>query len=199
LQFAVNHLGHFALATGLHDALAEADGARVVSVASSGHGNADIDFDDLFFDRRTYDPGIAYGQSKTAQILFAVEADRRWASDGIRANALMPGGIWTNLQRHWDRDTLADMKAQMAAQENSIMKTPEQVAATSVLLAASPLLDGIGGRYFDDCNQAPIVHDIIDGLHGVRAYALDQTRARQLWVKSSDLLESVGSWPRTIG
>lgn len=191
LQFAVNHLGHFALATGLHPALAAANGARVVSVASSGHGNADIDFDDLFFDRRTYDPGIAYGQSKTAQILFAVEADRRWARDGITANALMPGGIWTNLQRHWDPHTLASMKEQMAAQESSNMKTTEQGAATSVLLAASPLLDGIGGRYFDDCNQAPIVDAIIDGLHGVRAYALDPHRARQLWQTSTDLLATV--------
>jgi len=190
LQFAVNHLGHFALATGLHPALVAANGARVVSVASSGHGNADIDFDDLFFDRRPYDAGIAYGQSKTGQILFAVEADRRWAADGIRVNALMPGGIWTNLQRHWDPDTLAGMKEQMAGQENSIMKTPEQGAATSVLLAASPLLMGIGGRYFDDCNQAPVVDDIIDGLHGVCAYALDPQRARQLWETSTNLLET---------
>lgn len=188
LQFAVNHLGHFALATGFHPALAAANGARVVSLASSGHGNADIDFDDLFFHRRTYNPGVAYGQSKTAQILFAVEADRRWAHDGINANALMPGGVWTNLQRHWDPNSLASMKEQMAAHEHSIMKTPEQGAATSVLLAASPLLNGVGGRYFDDCNQAPIVDEIIDGLHGVRAYALDPHRAQQLWQTSTDLL-----------
>lgn len=189
LQFAVNHLGHFALATGLHDALAAAGGARIVSVASSGHGNADIDFDDLFFDRRTYDPGIAYGQSKTAQILFAVEATRRWADDGITANALMPGGIWTNLQRHWDPAVLARMKEQMATIRNTPMKTPAQGAATSVLLAASPLLEGVGGRYFDDCNESPIVDEIIDGLHGVRAYALDPTRARLLWQTSFDLIE----------
>jgi len=193
LQLAVNHLGHFALATGLHACLAAADGARVVSVASSGHGNADIDFDDLHFGRRTYDPGVAYGQSKTAQVLFAVEADRQWKNDGIRANALMPGGIWTNLQRHWDPGTLAGMKEQMAAQENSIMKTPEQGAATSVLLAASPLLDGIGGRYFDDCNEAPIVDEIIDGLHGVRSYALDPQRAQQLWQTSTDLVNTARS------
>ena len=189
LQFAVNHLGHFALATGLHAALAAAGGARIVSVASSGHGNADIDFDDLFFERRPYDPGIAYGQSKTAQILFAVEATRRWADDGITANALMPGGIWTNLQRHWDPDALAHMKEQIAAMQNTQMKTPEQGAATSVLLATSPLLEGVGGRYFDDCNESPIVDTIIDGLHGVRAYALDPARARRLWQTSLDLIE----------
>lgn len=188
LQFAINHLGHFALATGLHTSLTAAGDARIVSVASSGHGNADIDFDDLFFAERPYDPGIAYGQSKTAQILFAVEASRRWKRDGITANALMPGGIWTNLQRHWPPDTLAAMKQQMAAGAHRTMKTPEQGAATAVMLATSPLLGGVGGRYFDDCNEAPIVDEIIDGLHGVRAYALDPARARQLWTTSINLL-----------
>ncbi len=100
-QLGTNHLGHFALATGLHPALAAAGRARIVSVSSSGHAASPVVFDDLFFERRDYDPGLAYGQSKTANSLFAVEATRRWADDGITANALMPGGIWTPLQRHW--------------------------------------------------------------------------------------------------
>ena len=141
LQFATNHLGHFALALGLHDALAADGDARIVSVSSSGHGNSPVVFDDLFFDRRPYDPGLAYGQSKTAQVLFAVEATRRWAGDGITANALMPGGIWTNLQRHWEPEAVAAAKASTAA-AGWTANTPEQGAARSVLLAVSPLLEG---------------------------------------------------------
>ena len=187
LQFATNHMGHFALALGLHDALAADGSARIVSVSSSGHGNSPVVFDDLFFDRRPYDAGQAYGQSKTAQVLFAVEATRRWAGDGITANALMPGGIWTNLQRHWDPDVLADTKEAVAA-SGMAMKTPEQGAATSVLLATSPLLEGVGGRYFEDCHEAEVVPEIIDGISGVRAYALDPDAARRLWDVSLDLL-----------
>lgn len=143
LQFATNHLGHLALALHLHRALAAAHGARIVSVSSSGHGNSDIVYGDLFFDRRPYDAGQAYGQSKTANVLFAVEATRRWAEDGITANALMPGGIWTNLQRHWDPDVLAAVKAQSAA-AGFTGKTPAQGAATSVFAATSPPARGRG-------------------------------------------------------
>ena len=189
LQFATNHLGHFALAVGLHEALAADGAARIVSVSSSGHGNSPVVFADLFYDRRPYDPGGAYGQSKTAQVLFAVEATRRWAADGITANACMPGGIWTNLQRHWDPAALAAAKASTAA-AGWTAKTPEQGAATTVLLATSPLLAGIGGRYFDDCQQAEVVPQIIDGLHGVRDYALDPAAATRLWDTSVALLDA---------
>lgn len=188
-QFATNHMGHFALALGLHDALAADGAARVVVVSSSGHGSSPVRFDDLFFDRDPYDPAIAYGQSKTANVLFAVEATRRWAGDGITANALMPGGIWTNLQRHWDPERLAAIRAQGAA-SGGLVKTTEQGAATSVLLATSPLLEGIGGRYFDDCQEAEVVPAIVDGSHGVRGYALDPAAAERLWEVSVELLES---------
>src|SRR5579859_1310837 len=100
MQFATNHLGHFALATGLHRALAAAGGARIVSVSSTGHLNSPVVFDDIHYREREYDPWTAYGQSKTANVLFAVEATKRWAGDGIYVNALMPGGIRTNLQRY---------------------------------------------------------------------------------------------------
>src|SRR5262249_57752741 len=112
LQFATNHLGHFALATGLHRALAEAGGARVVSVSSSAHLRSPVVFEDIHFTEREYEPWAAYGQSKTANVLFAVEATKRWASDGITVNALMPGGIRTNLQRYVTDDELARLRAQ---------------------------------------------------------------------------------------
>ncbi|HEV2796122.1 MAG TPA: oxidoreductase, partial [Nocardioides sp.] len=190
LQLATNHLGHFAMALGLHPALAAAEDAGIVSVSSSGHGNAGIDLADLFFDRRPYDPGVAYGQSKTANVLFAVEAHRRWGGDGITTNALMPGGVWTGLQQHWDPATLEAMKAQVAATDASGMgvKTPEQGAATSVLLAAWPDLEGSGGRYFEDCHEAEVVDQVADGLHGVCAHALDPVVAERLWEVSTELV-----------
>lgn len=188
LQFATNHLGHFALAHRLHGALTAAGNARIVSVSSSGHGMSDIVYEDLFFERRPYDAAEAYGQSKTANVLFAVEATRRWAGDGITANAVMPGGIWTNLQRHWDPDVLAATKKHAAA-SGLTTKTPEQGAATSVFAAVSPLLETIGGRYLEDCREAEVVPAITDGTHGVLAYALDHTNARQLWDVSLGLLQ----------
>ncbi len=189
LQFATNHMGHFALAAGLRDALAAAGSARVVSVSSSGHGNSPVVFDDLFFRKRPYDAGEAYGQSKTANVLFAVEASHRWAENNITVNACMPGGIFTNLQRHWDPEVLAATKAAAGASA----KSPEQGAATSVLLATSPLLEGIGGRYFEDCHEAEQVSRITDGVHGVVAWALDPQAAARLWDVSLALLESARS------
>ncbi|MGW4464082.1 SDR family NAD(P)-dependent oxidoreductase [Micromonospora sp. NPDC004704] len=186
MQFATNHLGHFALATGLHDALTAAGGARVVSVSSVGHVGGGINFDDLHFERRPYDPWVAYGQSKTANILFAVEGNRRWAADGILVNALNPGRIiGTNLMRHLPESA----KAPATLDSNSTgvsWKTPEQGAATSVLLAASPLIDGIGGRYFEDCNEAEPHQPEV--RRGVAAYALDPEDAARLWQVSTDTL-----------
>src|SRR3954468_1325092 len=179
LQFATNHLGHFALTRGLHDALAASGAARVVVVSSSGHLFSPVVFDDLHFRFRPYDPLLAYAQSKTAAILFAVGASARWAADGISANALNPGAIATNLQRHVGGKLVTPPERR---------KTPEQGAATSVLLATSPDLDGIGGRYFDDCNEAPTV-DHRDAVGtGVAYYALDPANAQRLWEVSEALL-----------
>ncbi|MDB5066275.1 MAG: short-chain dehydrogenase/reductase [Chloroflexi bacterium] len=112
MQFATNHLGHFALALGLHDALSAAGGARIVSLSSVGHRRSPVIFDDLNFACRPYDLGLAYGQSKTAHVLFAVEATRRWEGDGITANAVHPGTIaTTNLVRNLDPDVLAHLHA----------------------------------------------------------------------------------------
>ena len=189
-QFGTNHLGHFALATGLHAALAEAGDARVVAVSSSGHAASPVVFDDLFFERRPYDPGLAYGQSKTANALFAVEATRRWAGDGITANSLDPGGIWTPLQRHWSPQRRAAAQEQARRAEAAglfAMKTPAQGAATSVFLATSPLVAGTGGRYFQDCQEAAVV-DQLHGISGVLPHALDPEAARRLWEVSEELL-----------
>jgi NAD(P)-dependent dehydrogenase (short-subunit alcohol dehydrogenase family) len=187
LQFATNHLGHFALATGLHGALAAAHGARVVSVSSSAHRRSPVVFEDVHFRERAYEPWLAYGQSKTANVLFAVEATRRWADDGIFVNALMPGGIRTNLQRYISPEELDRMRAAASVSDFS-WKTPEQGAATSVLVATSPLLDGVGGRYFEDCDEAVSAADAPDGRHGVEAYALDPEAAARLWQVSLDTL-----------
>jgi NAD(P)-dependent dehydrogenase (short-subunit alcohol dehydrogenase family) len=186
LQFATNHLGHFALATGLHDALVRAGGARVVAVSSSAHLRSGVDFDDIHFRERAYEPWLAYGQSKTANVLFAVETARRWADDGITVNALHPGGIRTNLQRHVTEEDIQRLRA-AARVPATQWKTPEQGAATSVLLAASPLVDGVTGRYFEDCDQAE-PHQEGGPNRGVAAYALDPESAARLWRVSLETL-----------
>jgi NAD(P)-dependent dehydrogenase (short-subunit alcohol dehydrogenase family) len=183
MQFATNHLGHFALTVGLHVALAARGGARVVSVSSGGHLRSPVIFDDLDYAFRDYNPFSAYGQSKTANVLFAVEATRRWAADGITSNALMPGAIFdTRLGRHVDAGHAASAMKQLK------LKSIEQGAATSVLLAASPLLDGVGGRYFEDCNEARVVHRRGEpGAGGVAAYAVDPANAERLWDVSLEM------------
>jgi NAD(P)-dependent dehydrogenase (short-subunit alcohol dehydrogenase family) len=189
MQFATNHLGHFALALLLHDTLAAAGSARIVSVSSGGHLRSPVVFDDIDYAFRDYDPFGAYGQSKTANVLFGVEATRRWASDGIVANALMPGGIATPLQRHLPEHYAAQALDSFRA-AGTDFKSVEQGAATSVLLAASPLLDGIGGRYFEDCNEAVVVNRRGGpGQGGVAPYALDPANAERLWELSLKLIQ----------
>jgi NAD(P)-dependent dehydrogenase (short-subunit alcohol dehydrogenase family) len=183
MQFAVNHLGHFALATGLHDALAAADGARVVVVSSVGHVNGAVRFDDLDFTKEPYDPWLAYAQSKTANILFAVEAARRWAPDKVTVNALNPGRIRdTGLGRHLTAPPVSfDPSGKAGVSEKNI----PQGAATSVLLAASPLVEGVTGKYFEDCQEAvPFTPGV---RRGVAGYALDPASARRLWDVSVQL------------
>jgi NAD(P)-dependent dehydrogenase (short-subunit alcohol dehydrogenase family) len=183
MQFATNHLGHFALATGLHRALASAGAARIVSVSSSAHLGSGIVFDDIHFRVRPYEPWAAYAQSKTANVLFAVEGTSRWADDGIFVNALMPGAIRTGLQRYVSDEELDRMRAATGSREVS-WKTPQQGAATSVLLAVSPLLAGIGGRYFEDCNEA--LPNEPGTRRGVAAHALDPEAAARLWQVSAE-------------
>ncbi|MCW3057902.1 MAG: short-chain dehydrogenase/reductase [Solirubrobacterales bacterium] len=196
MQFATNHLGHFALALGLHDALADAGDARIVSLSSVGHRRSPVVFHDINFTSRPYDPGLAYGQSKTANVLFAVEATRRWSRDGICANAVHPGTIAsTSLNGHMGPDVLAHLRASApyadAFDASKVKyKTAQQGAATSVFVATSPQLDGIGGRYFEDCSQARVLDPDAPNTtsSGVAAYALDAVNANRLWEASLGLL-----------
>jgi NAD(P)-dependent dehydrogenase (short-subunit alcohol dehydrogenase family) len=197
MQFATNHLGHFALALGLHDALAAAGNARIVSLSSVGHRRSPVIFDDINFTSRPYDMGLAYGQSKTAIVLFAVEATRRWSIDGITANAVHPGTIAaTNLSRDLDPDVLAALGAsapyaETFARSKVRYKTIEQGAATSVFVATSRQLDGISGRYFEDCNEAQVLDPDAPNtsISGVAAYALDPDNADRLWDVSLRMLQ----------
>lgn len=179
LQFGTNFLGHFALTLWLQHALANAGGARVVSLSSVGHVFSPVIFDDLHFDFIPYTPVGAYGQSKTANALLAVDLTRRWKDEGVLANAVNPGAIATGLQKH-----TGGLKTPVERR-----KTPEQGASTSVLLAASPLLNGIGGLYFEDCNQAlRIARRPTDFSGGVADYALDPANAERLWDVSLNLI-----------
>lgn len=183
LQFATNYFGHFALTVGLMQALADAQGARVVSVSSSGHLLSPVIFDDQDFRFLPFDPLIAYGQSKTACVLLALEVTRRCGTRlGIWSNALNPGAIATNLQKH-----TGGLRTPEARR-----KSIEQGAATSVLLAASPYLHGHGGRYYEDCNEAAIVAQRSPDFTGVAAYALDQKNAMRLWDESFERLRHLG-------
>ena len=196
LQFATNHLGHFALALGLHDALAagaaERDGARIVSVSSRGHLASPVVFEDIHFAQRPYDPWSAYGQSKTANVLFAVEATRLWAGDGIVANAVMPGGIMTGLGRHVSEEVREAWTQQVRTGELTL-KTAQQGAATTLVAAVSPELAGTGGHYLEDGNEARAVpNDAEVGPTGgvVRQWALDPAAATRLWEVSLDMLQT---------
>src|SRR5271169_6857095 len=181
MQFATNHLGHFVLATGLHQWLAAASGARVVSVASIGHLFSPVVFDDLHYRFRPYDQWTSYGQSKSANVLFAVGGAQRWNDDGVAVNAVMPGNVAsTALARHMGADDLAAFGERTTLRLPPV-KTIEQGAATSVLLAASPDVEGVSGRYYEDCAEAKQISERADHTAGVAPYALDRDNADRLW------------------
>jgi NAD(P)-dependent dehydrogenase (short-subunit alcohol dehydrogenase family) len=149
-----------------------------------------IDFDDLHFERRDYDPQIAYAQSKTANSLFAVEATRLWASDGIVANAVNPGGVATGLQRNFTTEQKESLDAAEAAGVFTY-KTVEQGAATSIVAAVAPEFAHSGGHYLDDSQEAYTVPNdaaLAQHPHGVKEWALDPTTAKRLWTVSTNLL-----------
>jgi NAD(P)-dependent dehydrogenase (short-subunit alcohol dehydrogenase family) len=176
-QLAVNHVGHFQLFARLVPALRRAGGARVVALSSRGHVRSAFDFDDPNFERRSYDKMVAYGQAKTANVLFAVELDRRYQRDGIRAFALHPGAILeTDLARHYDPEEFKQVVER--ARRVSSFKTVEQGAATTVWCATSAQLDGRGGVYCENCDIAPVKSE---GDDGVRPYAIDPETAQRLW------------------
>ena len=183
-QFATNHLGHFALVNRLWPAFSP--GARVVSVSSRGHHYGPVRFDDLNFERG-YDKWLAYGQAKTANVLFAVQLDKLARERGVRAFALHPGRILTDLVRHLDRQELVDAgMVDETGQVTGSAKTPEEGAATQVWAATSPQLDGLGGVYLEDCDIAePAPAD--GGREGVKDYAVDPVLAERLWTVSAEL------------
>jgi NAD(P)-dependent dehydrogenase (short-subunit alcohol dehydrogenase family) len=179
-QLATNHVGHFQLTARLWPALVAAHGARVVSLSSRGHAKSGVDFDDPNFLHRPYDPMVAYAQSKTANVLFAVALDKRGAPHGVRAFAVHPGAILTDLVRFMTPDELAATLEQ-AKRHPAGFKTPAEGAATSVWCATSPDLTGKGGVYCEDSAIAPVVAADAPVAVGVRPWAVDPELAERLW------------------
>lgn len=187
LQFATNHLGHFVLANGLADLMKGREGARLVMLSSVAHMVSPVDFDDPDFTKRAYEKWTAYGQSKTANALFALGFNAHHAGDGVEAFSVHPGGIMTGLQRDMDE---AEMRAlgwiEADGSVNARFKSVEEGAATTVWAAVSPLLTRRGGAYCEDCNIAEPAQE--RGWSGVRAYAVDPDGAERLWTLSERLL-----------
>jgi NAD(P)-dependent dehydrogenase (short-subunit alcohol dehydrogenase family) len=189
-QFGTNHLGHFVLVNRIASLLKA--GSRLVNLASAGHRYADVDLEDPNFEHTPYEEFIAYGRSKTANVLFAVEFDRRHKTRGVRATAVHPGGIRTELSRHLTPDVLQKLIAEINASQPKgaapfSYKSIPQGAATSVWAACVADADTIGGRYCEDCHVAEIV--TTPGLRGgVQPYALDPQRAQALWQKSEEMV-----------
>ncbi|GAB3243414.1 SDR family NAD(P)-dependent oxidoreductase [Kineosporia babensis] len=188
-QFATNHLGHFALTALLWPALVRAEGARVISLSSWGHKASDIRWDDLQF-HNGYEKWQAYGQAKTANVLFARHLDKLGEPVGVRAFSVFPGGIRTPLQRHLpDREMVALGWIDEAGNDIYPWKTPDQGAATTVWAATSPQLDGMGGVYCEDVDVAAIADLGTEEGHarGVNPYAIDPVSAERLWTLSAGL------------
>jgi NAD(P)-dependent dehydrogenase (short-subunit alcohol dehydrogenase family) len=188
-QFGTNHLGHFVFVNRVAPLIS--DGGRVVILSSAAHRASDIDLGDPGFETTEYDPFKAYGRSKTANILFAVELDKRLRDRSIRAAALHPGGIMTELMRHTSPELLAQMAAQAKAgmdpakATRSQVKTIPQGAATTVWAAFVAPADAIGGRYCEDCHVGE-VEDV--AYEGVRSYAVDPVSAKALWAESEEMV-----------
>jgi NAD(P)-dependent dehydrogenase (short-subunit alcohol dehydrogenase family) len=193
-QFGTNHLGHFVLMNRIASLLKP--GSRLVNLSSAGHRFADVDLEDPNFDHTPYEEFVAYGRSKTANILFAVEFDRRHRGNGVRATAVHPGGIRTELSRHMTPEVTQKMIAQINAnnvgsgQPAFTYKAIPQGAATSVWAGLVADADAVGGRYCEDCHVAEITEGggVLSIRGGVRSYALDADRAKALWAKSEAMV-----------
>jgi NAD(P)-dependent dehydrogenase (short-subunit alcohol dehydrogenase family) len=193
VRFATNHLGHFLLARLLRAHMAER-GARLVVVSSAAHKGAPVRLDDLQWRTRPHQPGMAYAESKTANILFAQEATRRWNADGIFANAVLPGSALTGLQRfHGDELKRQIGLLQADGTPNPVLKTVAQAAATTMWAATAPELEGRGGLVLEDCAEAlPVVADT-HPWSGFDAHVADPETATRLWDHSIDLLRVLGA------
>jgi NAD(P)-dependent dehydrogenase (short-subunit alcohol dehydrogenase family) len=195
-QFGTNHLGHFVLVNRLADLIPS--GGRVVCVSSVGHQFGDLELTDPNFEHRPYDPITAYGGAKTAVNLFVVEFDRRHRARGVRAAAVHPGGILTELARHMGQELIQKMIARVMAETDTSSaqrgyKSVPQGAATTLWAAVTAPAELVGGRYCEDCGVAKLS---AQGA-GVRPYSLDPERARLLWVKSEELVRGAQTWRRT--
>ena len=194
MQFAVNQIGHFILTKGLLHLMQAADGARLVTLSSTGHKRSGIRWDDIHFNTSEYEKWTAYGQSKTASSLLAVEVDRRMKDSGVRAFGVHPGGIFTPLQRHLEREEIValgwtDEDGKPTERVAKMFKTPAQGASTTLWAATSPKLDGIGGVYCEDCD---IAENEKDGQNarfiGVNDWAIDSEEATRLWDETENML-----------
>jgi len=197
-QFGVNQIGHFLLTKGLMDSMKDVEGARFVSLSSSAHSLTGILWDDIHFENSPYDKWVAYGQSKTASSLIAIEFDRIMKDSGVRGYSVHPGGIMTPLQRHleseemvalgWMKEdgTLSDMAA-------AAFKTPTQGATTTLWAATNPMLKDIGGVFCEDCNVAVLKADVEDSMkryRGVADWAIDSDEATKLWEVTENMINS---------
>jgi NAD(P)-dependent dehydrogenase (short-subunit alcohol dehydrogenase family) len=190
-QFGTNHLGHFVLVNRIASLMKR--GFRLVNLSSAGHRYSDVDLDDPNFERTPYDPWAAYGRSNAANILFAVEFDRRHKADGVRATAVHPGGIQTELSRHIGEEGINQLVERInaatraAGEPDFKFKTIPQGAATSVWAGAVAAADDVGGRYCEDCHVAEIEPDAAKRA-GVKPYALNPETAKALWAKSEEMV-----------
>ena len=190
-QFGTNHLGHFVLVNRIASLMKP--GSRLVNLSSAGHRYSDVDVDDPNFERTPYDPWAAYGRSKTANILFAVEFDRRYKGEGIRATAVHPGGIHTELSRHIGEEGINQLIERVNAQTRAAgepdfkFKTIPQGAATTVWAGVVAPADEVGGHYGEDCRVAQIEPDATKRA-GVKPYALNPETAKALWAKSEEMV-----------
>jgi NAD(P)-dependent dehydrogenase (short-subunit alcohol dehydrogenase family) len=196
-QFGTNHLGHFVLVNRIASLLKA--GSRLVNLSSAGHRYADVDLDDPNFEHTPYEEFVAYGRSKTANVLFAVEFDRRHKARGVRATAVHPGGIRTELSRHLTKEALDKLIAQINASQPKgapafTYKSIPQGAATSVWAACVADAEAVGAHYCEDCHVAEVVSTpgLLRG--GVRAYALDPQHAQALWQKSEEMVSERFNW-----
>jgi NAD(P)-dependent dehydrogenase (short-subunit alcohol dehydrogenase family) len=194
-QFGTNHLGHFVFVNRIASLLKS--GSRLVNLASSGHRFSNVNLEDPNFTKSPYDPWVAYGRSKTANILFAVGFDQRHRNDGIRAAAVHPGGIQTELGRHMGEEQIAALVSSINEQLTKEGKGPfqwksiPQGAATSVWTAVVASADEVGARYCENCHVSKTVADdavITPVSEGVRGYALDPANADKLWRKSEEMV-----------
>jgi NAD(P)-dependent dehydrogenase (short-subunit alcohol dehydrogenase family) len=186
MQFGTNHLGHFALTAELMPLIERGHLKRIVNLSSRGHHFAAVDFDDPHFQSRPYDPWISYGHSKTANVLFSVGLEQRFAVMGIHAYAVHPGGIQTNLGRHMTPEMMEALMARVTSRDTGFeWKTIPQGAATSCWAATADELEGKGGVYCEDCHVAEVDDESATG--GVRSYAVNPSFADRLWKLSEDL------------